>query len=94
MICVDEDPRSDASLRAETGQPTWHPSPAVLHLVGPPKLVPEQYMKVSLTMEKFVETSGVGVCVMANRYDLVALSKKRPPPVAIWLETSHVDRVS
>ncbi len=31
---------------------------------------------------------------LATRYDLVALSKKRPPPVAIWLETSHVDRVS
>jgi len=31
---------------------------------------------------------------LAARYDLVALSRKRPPPVAIWLETSHVDRVS
>jgi len=31
---------------------------------------------------------------LASRYDLVALSKRRPPLVAIWLQTSHVDRVS
>jgi enterochelin esterase-like enzyme len=28
------------------------------------------------------------------RYDLVALSKRKPPPVAIWLETSHADPLS
>ncbi len=31
---------------------------------------------------------------LAARYDLVALSKRAPPPVAIWLETSHADAVS
>ena len=31
---------------------------------------------------------------IANRYDLVALAKRKPPPVAIWLETSHVDPLS
>lgn len=31
---------------------------------------------------------------LAARYDLVALSKGKPPPVAIWLETSHADPVS
>jgi S-formylglutathione hydrolase FrmB len=31
---------------------------------------------------------------LAARYDLVALSKRKPPPVAIWLETSHADAVS
>jgi enterochelin esterase-like enzyme len=31
---------------------------------------------------------------LAARYDLVALSRRNPPPVAIWLETSHVDNVS
>ena len=28
------------------------------------------------------------------RYDLVALGKRAPPPVAMWLETSHTDRLS
>jgi enterochelin esterase-like enzyme len=31
---------------------------------------------------------------LAKRYNLVALAKKAPPAVAIWLETSHSDRVS
>ncbi|MEP7017442.1 MAG: alpha/beta hydrolase-fold protein [Actinomycetota bacterium] len=31
---------------------------------------------------------------LATRYDLVALAKRKPPPVAIWLETSHADAVS
>jgi enterochelin esterase-like enzyme len=31
---------------------------------------------------------------LAARYDLVALSKRKPPPVAIWLETSHADALS
>ena len=31
---------------------------------------------------------------LANRYDLVALTRRNPPPVAIWLETSHADPVS
>ena len=31
---------------------------------------------------------------LARRYDLVALLRKKPPPVAIWLETSHADPVS
>jgi hypothetical protein len=31
---------------------------------------------------------------LAARYDLVALTKRAPPPVAIWLETSHSDPVS
>jgi enterochelin esterase-like enzyme len=31
---------------------------------------------------------------LASSYDLVALSRRSPPPVAIWLETSHVDAVS
>ena len=31
---------------------------------------------------------------LAGRYDLVALSRRKPPPVAIWLETSHADAVS
>jgi enterochelin esterase-like enzyme len=32
---------------------------------------------------------------LANRYDLVALARRgAPPPVAIWLETSHTDTVS
>jgi Putative esterase. len=31
---------------------------------------------------------------LAARYDLVALSRRNPPPVAIWLETSHADPVS
>ena len=30
----------------------------------------------------------------ARRYDLVALTRRRPPPVALWLETSHADPVS
>jgi enterochelin esterase-like enzyme len=29
-----------------------------------------------------------------RRYDLVALVKRDPPPVAMWIETSHSDRVS
>jgi hypothetical protein len=31
---------------------------------------------------------------LAARYDLVALSRRSPPAVAIWLETSHADTVS
>ncbi|MGZ4601788.1 alpha/beta hydrolase [Oryzihumus sp.] len=31
---------------------------------------------------------------LARRYDLVALSHRRPPPVALWMETSHTDPVS
>jgi len=31
---------------------------------------------------------------LAARYDLVALSNRKPPPVAVWLETSHADPVS
>ena len=31
---------------------------------------------------------------LATRYDLVALTWRSPPPVAIWLETSHADPVS
>jgi enterochelin esterase-like enzyme len=31
---------------------------------------------------------------LGARYDLVALSKRKPPPVAIWLETSHADPLS
>jgi enterochelin esterase-like enzyme len=30
----------------------------------------------------------------AQRYDLVALARNAPPPVAVWLETSPADRVS
>jgi len=31
---------------------------------------------------------------LAARYDLVALARRQPPPVALWLETSHTDAVS
>lgn len=31
---------------------------------------------------------------LAARYDLVALTKRAPPTVALWLETSHSDSVS
>src|SRR5450631_1283808 len=31
---------------------------------------------------------------LATRYDLIALTRRNPPPVAIWLETSHADPVS
>src|SRR5664280_88881 len=31
---------------------------------------------------------------LATRYDLVALTRRNPPPVAIWLETSHADPFS
>jgi len=31
---------------------------------------------------------------LGARYDLVALSRRKPPPVAIWLMTSHSDGVS
>jgi hypothetical protein len=31
---------------------------------------------------------------LARRYDLVALAKNAPPPVALWVETSHADPVS
>ena len=31
---------------------------------------------------------------LSARYDLVALTRRNPPPVAIWLETSHADPVS
>ena len=30
----------------------------------------------------------------ASRYDLVALAKRQPPPVAVWVQTSHSDPVS
>ena len=30
----------------------------------------------------------------AKRYDLVALARRYPPAVAMWLETSHADRLS
>ena len=30
----------------------------------------------------------------ADRYDLVALARTAPPPVALWVETSHADHVS
>lgn len=30
----------------------------------------------------------------AQRYDLVALARRAPPPVALWVETSHSDHVS
>jgi S-formylglutathione hydrolase FrmB len=30
----------------------------------------------------------------ASRYDLVALARKAPPPVALWVQTSRADRVS
>jgi enterochelin esterase-like enzyme len=29
-----------------------------------------------------------------RRYDLVALARRRPPPVALWVETSHADHTS
>jgi hypothetical protein len=32
--------------------------------------------------------------LLAQRYDLVALAGRAPPPVALWLQTSHSDRVS
>ncbi|GAA1238420.1 alpha/beta hydrolase [Oryzihumus leptocrescens] len=31
---------------------------------------------------------------LARRYDLVALTRRRPAPVALWMETSHTDPVS
>jgi hypothetical protein len=31
---------------------------------------------------------------LAARYDLVALARRAPPPVALWLETSHSDSTS
>lgn len=31
---------------------------------------------------------------LARRYDLVALARRRPPPTALWLETSHTDATS
>lgn len=31
---------------------------------------------------------------LTARYDLVALARRHPPPVAIWLETSHADPIS
>jgi hypothetical protein len=31
---------------------------------------------------------------LAARYDLVALIRRSPPPVAIWVETSHADALS
>ena len=30
----------------------------------------------------------------ARRYDLVSLARSAPPPVALWIETSHSDSVS
>jgi S-formylglutathione hydrolase FrmB len=30
----------------------------------------------------------------ARRYDLVALARRSPPPLAVWLETSHADPLS
>lgn len=31
---------------------------------------------------------------LGRRYDLVRLARSRPPPVALWVETSHSDHVS
>jgi len=31
---------------------------------------------------------------LAKRYDLVALAERTAPPVAIWLQTSHADKLS
>jgi hypothetical protein len=31
---------------------------------------------------------------LATRYDLVTLSRRAPPPTAIWMETSHLDPIS
>ena len=31
---------------------------------------------------------------LARRYDLVALARRKPPPAAMWLETSHADATS
>jgi enterochelin esterase-like enzyme len=31
---------------------------------------------------------------LANRYDLVLRARRAPPPVALWVETSHADPVS
>jgi hypothetical protein len=31
---------------------------------------------------------------LARRYDLVALARRSPPPLALWVETSHADPVS
>ncbi|GAA2109321.1 hypothetical protein GCM10009841_30540 [Microlunatus panaciterrae] len=31
---------------------------------------------------------------LASRYNLVSLTRRSPPPVALWLETSHTDSVS
>jgi hypothetical protein len=31
---------------------------------------------------------------MQHRLDLVALARRNPPPVALWLETSHADQTS
>jgi hypothetical protein len=31
---------------------------------------------------------------LARRYDLVSLARHRPPPTAMWLETSHADATS
>lgn len=31
---------------------------------------------------------------LAHRYDLVSLASRRPPPVALWVETSHADSLS
>jgi enterochelin esterase-like enzyme len=40
----------------------------------------------------FVPFAGNGP--QARRYDLTALVRQAPPPVAMWIETSHSDRVS
>jgi hypothetical protein len=32
--------------------------------------------------------------VAAERYNLIALAQKDPPPVALWVQTSHSDSVS
>jgi S-formylglutathione hydrolase FrmB len=32
--------------------------------------------------------------LQGQRYDLVGLTKRSPPPVAVWMETSHSDRTS
>lgn len=31
---------------------------------------------------------------LARRYNLVGLAKAKPPPVALWIETSHADAIS
>jgi hypothetical protein len=41
------------------------------------------------TYQPFVSDSA-----LARRYDLIALARNHPPPVALWLETSRSDPLS